>query len=378
MSLYLERLDEAFAREPDPARRAEIRARRAAYVARAGRFDEARAIVAELREAYGGGQSGRVAIRLMLAEGLIHAFERYAPEAGDRFMRAQALAIAMRQADLSALASAWRAHCQLERSEFAGMVRSLQTALGVADDDDHDAQTRVAMTLANAFAACGNAAQAHTWYAASRHHALAAGDRVAIEAMIYNKSSCALAWFRAEACVKPADAALAGRIRREIASARNLHLMEGGGAGTAYLRLWEARALIATGAYADAQPMLEEARRSGGFADYNVNEALLGLEIAYCLSRQGAIEQAAERFAAAAAQADFSALHDDEQLVAAWLLAELSRQHAAFGDAAARAAQLDVARSMFAHFVDELRATLQPLRGIRVPGVPEAILKALP
>lgn len=374
MSLYLARLDEELAQQPEPWRRAELRTRRAAYIARIGRFDEARTIVSEVREAFGGGQSGRVAVRLMLAEGLIHAFERYAPEAGDRIMRAQALAIAMRQADLSALASAWRAHCQLERSEFAGMVRSLQTALGVADDDDHDAQTRIAMTLASAFAACGEATQAAAWYAASRHHALAAGDRATIEAMLYNKSSYAMAWFRAQACVQATDAALAGRIRREIASARNLHLLEGVEAGTPYMRLWEARALIATGAYAEAQPMLEEARRTGGFADYNVSEALLGLEIAYCMSRQGATEQAAARFADAA-QADFSTLHDDDQLVAAWLLAELSLLHAAFGDPATRAAQLEVARTMFAHFVDELRMTLQPLRGIRVPGVPEAILK---
>ena len=189
MSQYLDRLESRLAAETDIARRAELEAQRAAYIARVGAFAEARETVSRIREQFGRGQSGRVAVRVMLAEGLIQAFERYSAEGLDRVMRAQALATAMRYGDLTALTSAWRAHCQSERSEFAGMSRSLRTALDVVDDNDHDSLARIAMTLANAFASCGEGPAANAWYSTCRHHALEAGDRATIEAMLYNKAA---------------------------------------------------------------------------------------------------------------------------------------------------------------------------------------------
>lgn len=376
MSQYLARLESQLAAEPDPARRAEIDAQRAAYIARIGRFDDARSIVESVRDQFGRGQSGRVAIRLMLAEGLIHAFERYAPEGLDRIMRAQALATAMRCSDLAALTSAWRAHCQSERSEFAGMARSLRTALDVVDDHDHDALSRIAMTLANAFASCGDVRAAGAWYAACRHHALEAGDRATIEAMLYNRASFALAWIRADACLGTPAPDLAARIRREITSARNLHALEGVAAGTSYMRLWESRALIATSAYPEAQKILESLLEGGEFAEYNVSAPLLKLELAYCMSQQGATQEAASRYSDSA-DADFSDLHDDEQLAAAWMRASLASQDGKFGDPASRNSELELARAVFRNSVQELKSTLDQFRGIRLPGVPEAVVRAV-
>lgn len=374
MSQYLARLDALLSEEIDETKRSEIQAQRAAYVARIGNFEEARQIVASVREKFGRGQSGRVSVRLMLAEGLIHAFERYSAEGLDRIMRAQALATALRYRDLAALTSAWRAHCQSERSEFAGMARSLSTALAVVDDDDHDSMARIAMTLANAFASCGEAKLAAAWYAACRHHALEAGDRATIEAMLYNKASFALAWIRAESCLGSPSSEIAQKIRRELSSAKNLHAMEGVAAGSSYMRLWEARALMATAEFSQAQEILESLLHAGEFADYNVSPALLQLEAAYCAKQQGAKSETVESFAAGAS-AEFDALHEDEQLAAAWLLAELSAGQAAFGDSDARHSELELARTMFRDSVQELKTTLEPFKASRMPGVPEAVTR---
>lgn len=376
MSQYLDRLESRLAAETDIARRAELEAQRAAYIARVGAFAEARETVSRIREQFGRGQNGRVAVRVMLAEGLIQAFERYSAEGLDRVMRAQALAIAMRYGDLTALTSAWRAHCQSERSEFAGMSRSLRTALDVVDDDDHDSIARVAMTLANAFASCGEGQAANAWYSTCRHHALEAGDRATIEAMLYNRASFALAWIRAEACLGSPAVDIAARIRRELASARNLHAMEGVAAGTSYMQLWEARALIATGSFPEAMTLLKALLGEGQFAEYNVSAPLIQLEIAYCMSQLGDTEQAAAEYSASSS-ADFSHLHDDEQLAAAWMLAELAKRHPTFGEADHRQHDLDVTKTLFRNSVAELKATLDPFRGIRLPGVPAAVVRAL-
>lgn len=374
MSEYLSRLEAAIANEPDPAKRAELVATKAAYVARVGKFDEARQLIAEIRQQFGRGQNGRVTVRLMLAEGLMHAFESYSLEGLDRIVRAQALSTAMRSADLTALTSAWRAHCQSERSEWVGMSRSLQTALSLASERDHDALSRVGMTLANAFASCGDTARANAWYAVCRHHALEAGDRATIEAFLYNKASFAMAWLRAEACCGTPVGDLAARASREMTSARNLHELEGVSAGTPYMRLWEARALLATGQFGQAKTLLEALREESSFADYNVNPALIELEIAYCMCHLGLVDEASQRFLSSA-RADFSSLHSDEQLVASWLVFRLSEAAEAFGPPGECKMQLEEARQIFQSSVAELREVLAQFHPVRLPGVPDAIVR---
>ncbi len=152
--------------------------------------------------------------------------------------------------------------------------------------------------------------------------------------------------------------------------------MEGVATGTSYMRLWEARALMATQAFSEAHRVLQTLQGEDQFAEYNVSAPLIDLEIAYCMSQLGAIEQAAGMYSATGS-ADFTHLHDDEQLAAAWMLADLAMKNRSFGDPVGRQSDLDVARTMFRNSVTELRATLEPFRGIRLPGVPDSVVRSL-
>ena len=124
MSKLLKSLEDRIAVESSEYVRAELRAKRAACLARIGDFDEARKEIASIRETFGDGRSGRVTVLVMIAEGLVLHFESLSGLAIDRVMRALMLAQAGRDQELIALTSAWKAYFDFERSDFETAARS--------------------------------------------------------------------------------------------------------------------------------------------------------------------------------------------------------------------------------------------------------------
>jgi hypothetical protein len=282
MSQLLLRIEQELGSSIDDAEKSRLLSRKAGYLARVGRFDEARQIVAELREEFGGGQSGRATLWVMLAEGLLHHFEKMSPQAIDRLNRALVLGRAMKVSEVVALASAWKAHIEFETSRFDSMFQSLRTALDNSTDADHETRTRIFMVLCDAALLCGDRQRGQKWFLRTRDHALRDGDQASIEALLYNRAAFNLAWLRAQRCFGPVSAEELGLVRMEISSARNLQDLTGIGALTHYVHICDARLLILEGKFDEAVLRLNALRGATPYGSYNFDQEFFDLEVAFC------------------------------------------------------------------------------------------------
>lgn len=361
MSQLLIRIDKSLKDERDPLVRAELLARKACYLARVGRFAEVKQTISELRLHFGSGQNARITAWIMLLEGISYLFENISPAALDRVHRAQFLSLSMKDQDLSALTSAWKAHIEFEKSDFTGMVRSIRIAIENATEDNHDASARFSMVLADAFFLCGDRAPAQAWFMQSRSHALDAGDQATIEALLYNRAAFGVAWLRAERCFRQIDPEMVTLMRLEVASSKNLQDLTRITALSHLISLCEARLCILEGSYKEAIERLQAVRIQGPFANYNFDQDLIDLEIAYCHLKLGERDQAVEHFSRSRS-GDLANLDIDDRLVAQWLRHELSASDSEFGDSNEELDELNRLRLKFNSERQVLSEALQEFR----------------
>lgn len=323
MSELLYRLRRELDASGDPPTRAEIIARIAGVLARSGKFGEARQAINAIKEQFGRGESGRVTVWKMIAEGLVFHYEDLSPAALERIGGALALGRAMRYPSAIALASAWKAHIEFERSEFAKMAESLAIAMQNVGIEEHDTQTRIAMVLANAFMICGDRSLMQFWFSRGRDHAVKNGDRASVEALQYNKAAFATAWARVSNCAAPVLAEELLLLRGEVNSARNLQELAGIGALYGHIQLIHARLLILEGKYELAIEDLNKVRVTEPFAQHNFHQSYIDLELQFCAFKLGgAALSTAQNYVEVLRQ--FSGLDVDERVVATWMLAQIA------------------------------------------------------
>lgn len=319
MSELLHRLRTELGSLTDPAARAEVIARVAAVHARSGDFDEAKRAINAIKENFGRGESGRVTVWKMIAEGLVFHYENLSPSALERICGALVLGRAMQYSAVTALASAWKAHIEFERSDFAKMAESLKEALQNVGPSDHDAQTRIAMVFANAYMICGDRASMHKWFMRGREHAVKNGDRASIEALQYNRAAFATAWARVSACSSPIGADEIALLRGEVNSSQNLFALVRTGALSAHIRLVHARLLILENRYDLAILALTEVRVTEPFAGHNFHQLYVDLEVEFCKVQLGQNEAPLVDKSELLLH-QFKVLDLDEQVVAVWML----------------------------------------------------------
>ena len=325
MNELLQRLRQELASTSDPAFRAQVAARIAGVHARLGHFDEARVAINAIKEQFGRGESGRVTVWKMLAEGLVFHYENLSPAALERIGGALVLGRAMQYSTVIALAAAWKAHIEFERSDFAKMAESLNVALEHVGPTDHDANTRISMVMANAFMTCGDRSQMQTWFMRGREFALKNVDRASVEALQYNKAAFATAWARVSSCIASVDANELALLRGEVNSARNLQDITKITALSEHIRLVHARLLILESKYDLAIDALNEVRNTEPFASHNFHQSYIDLELQFCAARLGGVDFSMGQQCAKLLQ-QFSALDIDERIVALWMLAEIAEK----------------------------------------------------
>lgn len=324
MSQLLLRIDECLLVETNPAQRAELVARQAGYLARVGRFAEAREKIAELRQVFADGRSGRVTAFIMLAEGLVQHYEQLGPSAADRIARAQLLGQAMKDREVVSITSAWRAHLEFEESKFELAAKSIRLAHQNAEPNDHETHARCAIVLFNAFALCGNRKASQYWFLNGRDHALKLGDQASLDALLHSKAVFGVAWLRSQNCKGNEDAALMTMARAEISSARNLQNLTGVGAHANYIDLCDARLQIMEGNFQSAKDLLTLIRNDGPYPSGHFSQGLIDLEIAYCDCRLNRIDAAVDVFSRFQL-GSLDSLDVDDRLVAAWMTLELEK-----------------------------------------------------
>lgn len=330
MSQLLLRLREQLLVESDPGRRAELMAKQAGYLARIGRFEEARHTISEIRKVYGDGRSGRVTAFTMLAEGLALHFEELGSGAFDRIARAQLLGQAMKDRELTALSSAWRAHFEFEQSNFEGSVKSLRIALQTADETDHATRVRCAIVLFNAFALFGERSESQKWFLVGRDHALNEGDQASIDALLHSRATFGVARLRAQWCQGSVDNAVVALVRSEINSARNLQHLTHVTAHETYIDLCDARLKVIEGDFQKAIDLLKSIRNSGPYPVGHLSKELVDLEMAYCrasLPSTAAPGDPVHRIDLNS----FAMLDIDDRMAATWMSHELAKTDARYG-----------------------------------------------
>lgn len=357
MAQLLDRIEKQLALQSDPFARAALFAKKAIYLSRIGRFDEAKSITAELRSHFGGGQSAKVTAWIMLLEGICFLYENINPAAADRVHRAQFLSLAIKDRALISITSAWKAHLEFENSNFPGMAAALTTAIETAAIDDNDADARFSMVLADALFLCGDRKRAQSWFMRSRRHALDAGDQATIEALLYNRAAFSTAWLRCERCFARDNPSEVSLVRLEVSSARNFQAMTKITAFGHLISLCDARLLIIESQFSRAIEALELVRNAGPFASYNFDQDIIDLEIAYCQLMLGRSDEAVDTFSRIRGN-DLSGLDLDDQLVVAWMKSSMSAKDLRFGDNVAETARLEVLRSQYSAFRGDLQSLL--------------------
>jgi hypothetical protein len=357
MSELLHRLRRDLNTLTDPVARAEIVARIAGVLARSGKFDDARHSINAIKEQFGRGESGRVTVWKMIAEGLVFHYENLSPAALERMSGALVLGRAMNYPAAVALASAWKAHIEFERSDFVKMAESLAASMKNVEAEDHDAQTRISMVLANAFMICGDRLQMQTWFLRGRNHAVKNGDRASVEALQYNKAAFATAWARVSSCTVPLEVDGLLHLRGEVNSARNLQELSGIAALNGHIQLIHARLLMLEQRYQLAVEALNVVRHTEPFAQHNFHQLYIDLEVQFCTVMLGGTD-----FSMALRYSDvlreFAGLDIDERIVASWMLARIA-EAAELGEALA-ALEAELQRLLATHAANrgQLRASL--------------------
>lgn len=362
MSVLLDRLQAQLSTTEGADDRAVVSARIAGYMARIGRFEDAGSLIGELRGKFSDGRSGRASAWIMWAESLLHYYSDLNPRALDRVARSQLLAIALRDSQLVALSSAWKAHMEFETSRFGAMAESLKIAFKHVTSDNHSANTRMCMVVADALLTSGDFANGQRWFMHGRDSALIEGDQASIEALVYNRAAFRLAWLRAQRCfgeVLPADTST---LRQEIQSAKNLQNLTQVRALTEIVKLCEARAATLDGLFDVAVKQMSEIRlATGTFAAYNFSDALVSLEIAYCQTRLGEIEDATS-IVSRLEGVEFEELDKDEQLVAAWMRREMAATDGRLGQLHRANERLAMTTSAYTGWLEAIRKSVEDFR----------------
>jgi tetratricopeptide (TPR) repeat protein len=350
------RLRDELSRASNIERQAELSARLAAHLARIGRFDEATHSLAEIRKNYARVHTGPATVWIMWAEGLVYLYQEEQLKALDRIKRALILGRAMGYRAIIASASAWKAHIELSRSEFAALKESLKLTFENTDADDRDTHTRVAMVLFNARLQKGDQAEAQKWFLRAHDQAVRNGDQASIEALFYNRAALGVSNLRSASCfhsIAPEDLSFA---RSEMESVRNLQQLVRGTTWRNQLDLWSARLMILEGKFEEAAQCLQEVRTTQPFSDTNFDQRFIDLEIAYCSAKLGVGVTA--DLGDETSTDSFENLDIDEQLVAEWMQLEIALGSNRFNDIASRTARLEKTKTAFVQMRLDLGAAI--------------------
>lgn len=187
-SRVMKRLDAAIATSRNPMDLACLKAERALFLTRLGRFDQARAVIDELRTVQARSPSPALAVWLCLNEGVLEQVTQHGATARDRILRAYALSVAARLRPMIALSAAWLAFLDYVDGDLPSLARRLSEALQEAGKDQHAARSRACLVAAQAFHWGGRLDLARPWYQRARDHAQAEGDDLTVAALMLNRA----------------------------------------------------------------------------------------------------------------------------------------------------------------------------------------------
>lgn len=193
---YLGRIDSLLQKTSSAAERGVLFARKAAYLARAGKQQQASELVAFLRSDAGIYEVHQVPIFLSIVDGLIAFFTGLEDEAYEKWRRAKALASACGYDDAVALSSAWLAHYAFGRFDFRSVRDELKSALDASSADQADCLARISLVVAECAHLAGDRARANRWYSRSRYQAEKVENDATVGSIMFNTAAMQIVNYR--------------------------------------------------------------------------------------------------------------------------------------------------------------------------------------
>ena len=304
--------------------------RKGIYLARAGRFAEANAVIVEINDRFPIEDFPRIKILRILVEGVLDYYKSLSVHSHDRIFRADLLSIASGDATMVSMTSVWRAHIEFERSNYEEMRNAIVRVQANADQGDHDAHARLARVLADCFSIIGDEQQAKRWFDIAHRHAVDAGDQATIDALIYNRMAFGLARIRAESVFTSIDPLRLQFIETSLFSAKNYQNLVDIRSLTHLPDICQARLAALKQDFALALQLMAGIRDSGPLAKNNFSDGILNLEIVFLLAKSGDLT-GARRAWVAFDEDDLDGLDVDDRLLALWMHQELAKTDEFFG-----------------------------------------------
>ncbi len=272
----------------------------------------------------------------------------------DRVSRANLLGSAMRDREIAALSSAWRAYLEFEDSRFDSCARSLAQALESQNDTPQSALSRASLVLLTAFSMIGSQADTQFWFKRGHATAVEEGDQATIEALLHNKVAFGVARELAQIALGNTNPIAVKILRGEVTSARSLQHLAGIGAHSQYIDLVDVHLCIIERNFHKALELLDRVAIEPKFPTGHVNEAALAVERAFCILNIGG-DPGPHLSSLRWDGSDFEQLDVDDRLVHAWMLSQLVGDKSGVGQVDLANAQLGVAKADYHAMLEDLR-----------------------
>ena len=273
----------------DPVLWARTLCRAASHFARQGSAAEALKSIAVVRSQFGHEIPPEVTCWLMLAEGVLHYFQKRPREAYDRIQRAYGLAVALKIDSALPSCAAWMAHTEFIESKYEPMAIHLEQALTSAQPQDHQAMARAALVLAAAFHLANDFESARPWYEQARQRAATEGDETTISAMLYNVAAMRAANARLADTFGVQDSGETQRAAMELSSSLNYDAAIGSTSLTILSQMLNGLILTLSKRYADALKIFIEIDKS---TSEIAELSLITIDTAWCTANLGDFEKA--------------------------------------------------------------------------------------
>lgn len=291
------------------------RAERASYLARLGKFLQARSELESLRAAYQSTPNAVMSSWLNLLEGLIGHFSNMDSGARGKIQRAHALSSAAGLPRIRGLSAAWLAHMDYLQVDPSSMTRHIVEAFEFSDVNEHSTRARASLILAQAYHFAGKMDLALPWYERSRSHAVSEGDDATVSALMHN-----MAWLKAQR-LRAADCDLASDLTAVEShallgaeSTANFDALIGSTSLRALVPILRAQILIVQGQYEEALKIFDAEMSSAIREGMGRLTADLLADQAWCRFHCGQVEAAFEDAMLAQANININGHFDDRAI----------------------------------------------------------------
>jgi hypothetical protein len=325
-SRLLASLDAAIAAAPSPIKADCLRIERAGFLARHGRLDESRHVLASLHMRYDSHPNPTVSAWLSWAEALLGYFHDLGGVAAhDKMKRAYAFGGAVRDDPLQAMMAAWLALMDFTQRDFDSMAKHVADAMQRASSGHHAAQARLCLVIADAYHFADRFDLAQPWYVQCRHHANAEGDETTLSAVMHNLAWLQVSHARRAALCGGKWKSLQQQALLSVESAANFDSLIGRTALAVLQPMLKAQLWLLDGRHADALNLYDQHLANALSHGLDRMKSSLLADIAWCRLQLGQVGRALEGVKAAEVACE-TARDLEERAAAHCRLAQIHRQ----------------------------------------------------